>query len=159
MHAVQITDLSDEQKARFWSKITITDGCWLWNAGTNQRYGTVWFRRNGQRRGFVAHVVAYELLRGPVPAGLELDHTCRNTLCVNPDHLEPVTHLENVRRGTAGQHLRDRSHCPQGHAYDEENTRYTRTGSRMCRTCERSRALSYYHAKRATGWNRKTNYG
>ena len=75
-------------------------GCWVWNRGVGSqgRYGTAYRPGKGIT---TAHRVVYERHRGPIPDGLELDHTCPhgpNTLCVNPDHLEPVTHAENQRR-------------------------------------------------------------
>ena len=70
-------------------------GCWLWTGGTNGQYGEL---RVGQKIA-KAHRVAFEMYVGPIPAGLEVDHLCRNTRCVNPAHLEPVTKAENVRRG------------------------------------------------------------
>jgi hypothetical protein len=73
-------------------------GCWIWlravRDGTGG-YGAAY--RNGRR--VSAHAMYYEDARGPVPNGCELDHLCRNTLCVNPDHLEPVPHAVNVQRG------------------------------------------------------------
>lgn len=72
-------------------------GCTLWLGSTTERgYGR--FTVDSQRRGLAAHRVAYELFVGPIPAGLELDHTCRTPQCVNPNHLEPVTHAVNCRR-------------------------------------------------------------
>jgi hypothetical protein len=70
-------------------------GCWVWNSPTLVNgYGQV--RRGG--RSWLAHRYIYEQTFGPVPDGLDLDHLCRNIRCVNPDHLEPVTHAENMRR-------------------------------------------------------------
>lgn len=71
--------------------------CHEWLKARNDRgYGTT-----AAGEGRLAHRVIWERERGPVPAGLELDHLCRNRWCVNPDHLEPVTHKENMRRGYA----------------------------------------------------------
>lgn len=72
------------------------NGCWVWNGAKSPLgYGRV--SRDGRWQ--EAHRVVYEDLRGPIPKGLSLDHLCRNPSCVNPDHLEPVTHRENLRRG------------------------------------------------------------
>lgn len=100
----------------------------------------------------LAHVAAYELLVGPVPDGLELDHLCRNRGCVKavadecgPGHLEPVTHLENMRRSEIAQ----RTHCAAGHEFTAENTRINSKGGRQCRTCDRAYFQAYHQRKRA----------
>lgn len=84
---------------RFWPKVErVEDGCWLWTASlTGDGYGRISLGGKFGPMG-LAHRVAYELLVGPIPEGLELDHLCRVRRCVNPEHLEPVTHAENVRR-------------------------------------------------------------
>ncbi|MEV4271931.1 HNH endonuclease signature motif containing protein [Micromonospora aurantiaca (nom. illeg.)] len=82
-----------------------------------------------------AHRIAYEMKRGPVPDGLELDHLCRNRRCVRPAHLEPVTRRTNLLRGeTIPARLAERTHCRHGHEFTPENT-YQWRGSRFCRTC------------------------
>ena len=118
--------------AKFWAKVVKTDGCWHWTGGTaGAGYGTFW---NGHKQEYV-HRFSYELVKGPIPEGLTIDHLCKNTRCLNPDHLEAVTLRENVLRGDtfAARHAA-RTHCPQGHEYTAENT-YRSTGSRVCRTC------------------------
>lgn len=80
-----------------------------------------------------AHREAYRLWRGPIPDGLEIDHLCRVRRCVNPWHLEAVTHQENVARGS----LTGRLVCKSGHDLDEENT-YLRRDGRGCRKCRRT---------------------
>ncbi|MCE5309611.1 MAG: HNH endonuclease [Acidobacteriales bacterium] len=90
------------------------------------------------RRTTQAHRVAYEVFRGPIPEGLHIDHLCRVTCCVNPDHLEPVTPAENNRR--AGSAV---THCSRGHEYTPENTYFRkgsdRRGNRDCLECRRIR--------------------
>jgi len=89
---------------RFLGLVDITSGCWGWTgAKTKAENGYGQFRggegQGRRRKRVVAHRFAYELAVGPVPHGLVLDHVCRNRLCVNPDHLEPVTMRENTARG------------------------------------------------------------
>lgn len=128
---------------RFWAKVEKTNECWLWTARKNDAgYGDFWLSKAKEH--YRAHIMSYELLVGPVPEGLELDHLCRVRHCVNPTHLEAVTHKVNCLRGDSplAHHAR-KTHCPQGHEYTEENTRMvdTHTGKgRQCRTCHRDRA-------------------
>jgi hypothetical protein len=90
---------ADPVEQRFWGHVHKTDLCWIWTAHRNPLgYGQ--FRPKGKQT-VRAHRFAYELLLGPIPEGMTLDHLCRNTRCVNPDHLEPVTAIENYRRGLA----------------------------------------------------------
>ena len=106
--------------------------CWIWTAWVSPRngYGTFGFgRRNNS--GY-AHRWSYEQANGPVPEGLELDHLCRVRHCVNPAHLEAVTHAENVRRAAAFVTC-----CPQGHPYNDTNTYIGPNGKRRCRVCAR----------------------
>lgn len=123
----------------FWSKVRRPHsprGCWEWMGDTNVGYGRI-----AARSGFtvsrtkLAHRIAFELLVGPIQPGLHLDHLCRNTVCVNPEHLEPVTPDENTKRGLHGVL---RTHCRFGHELTVANT-YVRPsdGSRKCRECSR----------------------
>jgi hypothetical protein len=128
---------------RFWPKVDASGDCWVWTASANQ-FGYGHILTEGRTRG-MAHRVAYELLIGPIPEGLELDHLCRNPPCVNPDHLEPVTHAENMARApwTAVQARRAQTHCKRGHEFTEDNI-YRRPGGvgRSCRTCRASRRVA-----------------
>lgn len=119
---------------RFWPKVRKSAGCWEWTGRTSEKgYGD--FHLN--RQTVLAHRVSYELLVGPIPEGLTLDHLCRNTRCVNPAHLEPVTHGENMRR--MGLTTRQ-SHCRRGHELSEPNLYVFKTGGRACKTCAKDRA-------------------
>ena len=130
--------------ARFWSKVEFTDTCWLWTGAamhsSSHPYGQI---RIGGRKGsaVLAHRWAYEFCVGAIPECLELDHLCRTPLCVNPNHLEPVTHQENIRRSVAATKTR----CLRGHAFTDENTHYNARGHRFCRTCQRR----YHRLRRA----------
>lgn len=121
---------------RFWEKVTKQEnGCWEWTA-TIQNLGYGQFSVNGHL--VLAHRFSFELANGDIPDGYELDHRCRNTKCVNPAHLEAVTHSENCKRGNGGLHTSiknwAKTQCPHGHPYDEENTYYWK-GQRHCRMC------------------------
>lgn len=114
--------------------------CWEWTAFTDEKgYGRI----NNRSGTTYAHRVVYEGLVGPIPEGLEIDHLCRNRSCVKPDHLEPVTHAENNRRGyatfiAAAKQLA-KTHCKRGHEFTDENTAYTKENWRRCRTCHNER--------------------
>lgn len=112
------------------------DGCWLWT-GSLDRNGYGYIRETAGRRKLRAHRVVYEYVVGPIPDGMELDHLCRVRSCVNPDHLEPVTHRENQRRGESpmGQQAR-REFCAKGHPLDGIKGA---TRQRYCKTCHRER--------------------
>lgn len=105
-------------------------GCWLWVGPRIGGYGAVQVDGKTKR----AHRLVYEAERGPIPQGLVLDHLCRTPACVNPDHLEPVTFAENIRRGVGFTAINHRKlGCPKGHLYDYTDIR----GGRVCLTCAR----------------------
>jgi len=117
---------------RFMAKVEVTDECWIWLAWANNKGYGVFNIGDGIRQ--YAHRWAYEAVVEPIPDGLEIDHLCRNRICVNPDHLEPVTHLENIQRATLT------AECLRGHPRTPENTWISPTsGRRDCRACNRER--------------------
>lgn len=137
------------EEQRFWRQVVITDsGCWQWTGNTvgpkAQPYGcfstsqTPEIKRVTKR----AHIWSYEKYVGPIPNGLELDHLCRNTLCIHPLHLEPVTGQINKLRGTSFSAINAKKlSCPQGHPYNSENTYISKKGKRHCKLC------SYFSVK------------
>lgn len=145
-------------KARAWQERTrdhfvegAPDECWLWT-GHCSPYGSIRLGGRGSRYE-TAHRAVYRVLVGPIPKGLYLDHLCRNPPCVNPAHLEPVTPGENLRRSPITLQAINlaKTHCPQGHPYDEVNTyaRWTPSGpARGCRECKRAKERRAY-------WRRK----
>lgn len=143
--------------AAFEARIDKSGDCWLWT-GAISTSGYAMLRVGG--RTLQAHRWYYELTRGPVAGGRELDHvchsrnldcaggvTCRHRRCVNPDHLEPVAQRENWRRGRSLSAANlAKTHCKRGHEFSEENTyRSSRGGksSRSCRACGRRTARDY----------------
>lgn len=119
-------------------------GCWVWHAAVSPGpasgkwvYGVMQFGGRMQ----MAHRISYQLYRGPIPAGKQLDHLCRNTRCVNPWHLEPVTAKENINRGVNAQ--LEKTHCPKGHALAGENLYQKPNGNRECRICRAEQWEAY----------------
>ena len=136
--------LSPQDRFNLRVQVDETTGCHIW-LGSKARWGYGTLRLNGKK--IPAHRFAWEQIHGPVPLGLVLDHLCRNTSCVNPEHLEPVTGKENILRsqGRAAQNAR-RTVCVNGHPFDFENTgRSTFKGKqhRYCRTCSTERSRKY----------------
>lgn len=126
--------------ATFWGQVDKSRECWLWTGRQYKGYGTY--------SGTWAHRVAFVLAEGvEIPKGMEIDHLCRTTLCVNPSHLELVTPEENMLRVSISL-----THCKHGHEFNEENTYYMpprkRSGRRRCRACHRQ-ATARYRSRRA----------
>lgn len=135
---------------RFWPKVDKTDTCWLWTSTTTPNgYGQI--SRGGRNAGMAyAHRVAYELLVGPIPEGLTIDHLCRVRNCVNPAHLEAVDHRTNVLRSESWTAINARkTECPHGHPYDDTNTVIGTKGERRCRTCVNARTKAWREKRRA----------
>lgn len=119
--------------------VVAESGCHIWQGSLDGfGYGMVWVERRTRR----VHRLRYEREVGPVPDGMILDHfVCDNPQCCNPEHVRPVTHRENVLRGTAPTALNAaKTHCPQGHPYSGTHLYLLRDGRRECRTCRNARA-------------------
>lgn len=140
---------------KIWAQVDTSagfDGCWPWRLGTTaQGYGQI----SSRSVTYLVHRVVYEMLVGPIPEGHQLDHlchfrstsckggpTCPHRKCANPFDLEPVTPMENVRRGAALI-----TQCRQGHEYTPENTEFTSQGHRRCRKCHTAGTQARYVPK------------
>lgn len=112
-------------------------GCWEWQGCKKEGYGMVCHRG----RTVTTHRASFKLFfNTEIPKPLELDHTCRVRSCINPLHLEPVTHRENVSRSPLlGLGNLKKTHCPKGHAYEGKNLYVTKTRSRLCKACGAAR--------------------
>lgn len=144
------------QAERFFSKVARPDNddraaCWEWTAFVMKNgYG-----KFGMGRGkspVLAHRWSCEFFKGEIPAGLVIDHLCRNRRCVNPDHLEAVTTRTNLLRGdTFTRRFSEQTHCANGHEYTPGNTEYPNVNNRdwrRCITCARTRARQWYDRNR-----------
>lgn len=134
--------LDSAAEERFWAKVSGSDytACWTWTAATHpDGYGSFWA---GRLLG--AHRVAWTIFNGPIPGELIVDHLCRSTACVNPWHMDLVTHRVNVLRGENAASLRawrergrNATHCSRGHELVDSNVRIDSRGSRRCKECSR----------------------
>ena len=122
-------------------KIVKDTDCWEWTGSKNtDGYGKMRF--NGKT--IYIHRFIYEYFYGPIQAELELDHLCKNRVCANPEHLEAVSHTENILRGTSFVSINSKkTHCPQGHEYSLDNTYHTPAGRRACRTCQKDYQIKW----------------
>ena len=112
-----------------------TDGCLMWpGATTNPVLSHIYGVVNHDGKLKLVHRVVYETAVGAIPAGHHVHHECGETLCANPNHLRALSVTAHI-----GAWHRAKTHCPQGHPYDEANTRIRPDGARVCRTCERER--------------------
>lgn len=118
-----------------WDRIEVGD-CWIWKGSSRGYYGQYQYKG----RSYLAHRYVYELLVAPIPAGMTLDHLCRNRPCVNPDHLEVVSSRINILRGASPHAINARkTHCKRGHEFTPENTTFLKGGGRRCRICARAK--------------------
>lgn len=139
----------DTIEDRFWQRVEKRgpDECWNWIGGISHKKPSD-YGRFSPKRGFawLPHRYSYQLAKGPIPKGLTIDHLCRNTLCMNPTHLEAVTIKENILRGIGftAQNAK-KTHCPKGHPLIEGNlVKYALSvGKRSCKICALDRKHEY----------------
>jgi len=140
---IGISELTPLQK-RFLAKVDQSQDCWLWTAATSGGYGCFWFEGRMQR----AHRISYRLFVGEIEEGLEIHHECDVKLCVNPSHLMLTNHRTHTTFHLGTNYNAVKTHCPNGHPYDDENT-LSVNGKRQCRICNRKRRREY---RERTGW-------
>ena len=125
----------------------------MWQRATRNGYGVIRGRVPDNEKLYLVHRLTYELIRGPIPEGLQIDHLCRVRACVNPNHMELVTQSENIRRGMAPSAINARkTHCYKGHPFSEENTYVSPKGERYCRTCGVAREARRNRDHKAYYW-------
>ncbi len=138
-----------ERFKRFVMPVT-ESGCFLWIGSVNSEgYGQI--QIDGSSRG--AHRIAYELAKGPIPNGLQIDHLCRVRCCVNPDHLESVTAKVNTLRGKSIQARNAlKTICSHGHQLNGRNLYFRPNGNRACKMCFRDATRRCRARKNGSGF-------
>lgn len=141
-------DMPVMDRIALWTRKDEGSGCWVWTGRTRGSRGGEYGDLVIDGRRVAAHRAAYEAAVGPIPDGLVIDHLCRNRLCCNPEHLEPVTPRVNVLRGdTIVARNAAKTHCQRGHAFDEANTIRTPDNRRRCRECKRQADVARYRRR------------
>ena len=160
MRTRDVPPLSRDDVRRFWRSCSFNyQGCWEWQATLARGYGR--FRPANRGPSLLAHRVAWTLDSGPIAPGVSVLHRCDNPKCVRPTHLRLGVGADNMRdmiekgrdRGPMAQH-RQKTHCKRGHAFDQENTIFSRKGKlgrkwRRCRECHNAETRAFKRRKRA----------
>lgn len=126
--------------------------CWVWSGARHKDgYGTFFTGKSSTR----SHRYSYEMYKGKIPQGLTLDHLCRNPNCVNPNHLEPVTLKENIRRAPKqiSNINRNKTNCPLMHEYDYN----FRKKYGKCKICNSIAGAKYYRKRKKDDPNYKNS--
>jgi len=146
---IDITDFTLKNLRNFFNKIEETKTCWVWKAYKDKDgYGklTVYSKERKGPYPLRAHRISYELFKGEIPVGLQIDHLCRNRACVNPNHLDLVTIKENLLRSeiTLATIYTNKTSCPKGHPYSHRNL----YGEKVCRKCQNEASRKYNKRKK-----------
>lgn len=144
--------------AKFWQRVQISERCWMWiGAKLGNGYGSFTHRTQGKSQTLRAHRLSWELHFGVIPNGLWVLHHCDQKLCVNPRHLflgtNSTNQLDAVKKGR--HYLASKTHCPQGHPYDAQNTYIVVDHYRRCKMCRALRDARRYD-KRRERWHEQT---
>lgn len=134
---------------RFWSKVVKSDKCWKWTGAKSQGYG--YLNAGGKEDGLIrAPRLSYQIHFGDIPDGLIVRHRCDNPECTNPEHLVLGTHADNSRDIVKRRrhHTHGKTHCLNGHEYNEENTYYNSRGHKYCKVCKREKQKAQHRKKR-----------
>lgn len=137
---------------KMWPHVKIPDGCWEWTGAIHPKGYPVTIStdnsRNSNGRVYLPHRLMAHWFKHDIPDGLEIDHLCKNKRCVNPDHLEAVTHRENIHRALK------RPYCYRGHPQIPENRYSYSDGKERCRPCISANHAEARAARRARGLKR-----
>lgn len=147
--------MTTSEKIEFYVVRVPESTCWYWNGSIHPvtGYGKISIGYGaGGHKTYLAHRISYEHHKGPIPKGLHVDHLCREKSCINPAHLEPVTPSENSLRGLNSRLRVPTTHCPHGHAYTPENTRFSVKGHRLCLMCRKTVHNETRKPKRRKGY-------
>jgi HNH endonuclease len=160
--------LTDDEFRRFMAKVSICakTACWLWVASKDSKgYGQFGIVRDGKKFNRRAHRLSFEQHRGPIQDGMELHHNCEVKHCVNPGHLKPVTHAQNMSTGKwdipvmprCAEYQLSKTQCPKGHPLSGENLYIYPDGRRQCETCRQAARVDYASRVPRKKWSEQTD--
>lgn len=147
--------MNNKTLQRFIQKVEldIITGCWDWKSRINNHGYGVFGIKN---KNYYSHRLSYEYFKEEIPKNTELDHLCKNTKCCNPEHLEAVSHKENIFRSNAPTTINHfKTHCIRGHEFTPENTLKIKGTGRNCKKCRSEANKIWCKNNRPHGKQRK----